>query len=47
MVELAVIGVNFERGLIYLLEDNFLRCVASLDRIKKDKGFIVKKLEGL
>jgi hypothetical protein len=25
MVELAVIGVNFERGLIYLLEDHFLR----------------------
>ena len=46
MVELAVIGVNFERGLIYLLEDNFLRCVASLDRIKKDKGFIVKNLKG-
>jgi formate hydrogenlyase transcriptional activator len=46
MVELAVIGVNFERGLIYLLEDNFLRCVASLDRIKKEKGFIVKNLKG-
>lgn len=46
MVELAVIGVNFERGLIYLLEDHFLRCVASLDRIKKDKGFIVKNLKG-
>ena len=46
MVELAVIGVNFERGLIYLLEENFLRCVASLDRIKKDKGFIVKNLKG-
>ncbi|BBO89314.1 sigma 54-interacting transcriptional regulator [Desulfosarcina ovata] len=46
MVELAVIGVNFERGLIYLLEDNFLRCVASLDRIKKEKGFTVKNLKG-
>ncbi len=46
MVELAVIGVNFERGLIYLLEDHFLRCVASLDRIEKEKGFIVKNLKG-
>jgi len=46
MVELAIIGVNFERGLIYLLEENFLRCVASLDRIKKEKGFIVQNLKG-
>ncbi|WP_054700960.1 sigma-54-dependent Fis family transcriptional regulator [Desulfosarcina cetonica] len=46
MVEQAVIGVNFERGLIYLVEDDFLRCVASLDRIKKEKGFTVKSLKG-
>ena len=46
LVEQAVIGVNFERGLIYLLEDRFLRCVASLDRVKREKGATIKDLVG-
>ena len=46
MVEKAVIGVNFERGLIYLLEDDFLRCVAFLDRIRKEKGSTIKNWVG-
>jgi transcriptional regulator with GAF, ATPase, and Fis domain len=46
LVEQAVIGVNFERGLIYLLEDRFLRCVASLDRVKPEKGAMIKDLVG-
>jgi len=46
LVEQAVIGVNFERGLIYLLEDQFLRCVAFLDRLKREKGSTIKDLVG-
>ena len=46
LVELAVIGVNFERGLIYLVEDQFLRCVAFLDRVKREKGSTIKDLVG-
>jgi transcriptional regulator with GAF, ATPase, and Fis domain len=46
LVEQAVIGVNFERGLIYLLEDDFLRCVAFLDRVRKEKGSTIKGLKG-
>lgn len=46
LVKQAVIGVNFERGLIYLLEDNFLRCVAFLDRVKKEKGSTIKEIKG-
>ena len=38
LVNQAIIGVNFERGLIYLLEEDFLRCVAYLDRVKKEKA---------
>ena len=36
LVEKAVVGVNFERCLIYLLEGDFLRCVAWIDRIKRE-----------
>ena len=46
LVEQAVIGVNFERGLIYLLEDAFLRCVAFLDRVKREKGSTIEDLVG-
>ncbi len=46
LVEQAVIGVNFERGLIYLVEDQFLRCVAFLDRVKREKGSTIKDLVG-
>ena len=46
LVEQAVIGVNFERGLIYLAEDHFLRCVAFLDRVKREKGSTIKDLVG-
>ena len=46
LVEQAVIGVDFERGLIYLLEDRFLRCVASLDRVNLEKGSTIKDLVG-
>jgi len=42
LVEKAVIGVNFERGLIYLVEDQFLRCVAFLDRVKREKASTIK-----
>jgi formate hydrogenlyase transcriptional activator len=46
LVEQAVIGVDFERGLIYLVEDQFLRCVAFLDRVKREKGSTIKGLVG-
>jgi transcriptional regulator with GAF, ATPase, and Fis domain len=46
LVEKAVVGVNFERCLIYLLEENYLRCVAWIDRIKKEKASIIKKRVG-
>jgi transcriptional regulator with GAF, ATPase, and Fis domain len=46
LVEQAVIGVDFERGLIYLVEDQFLRCVAFLDRVKREKGSTIKNLVG-
>jgi formate hydrogenlyase transcriptional activator len=42
LVEKAVIGVNFERGLIYLVEGDFLRCVAFLDRVKRERGSTIK-----
>ena len=46
LVEKALIGVNFERGLVYLVEDDYLRCVAFLDRIKKDKASLVVQKVG-
>ncbi|MFZ7111297.1 MAG: sigma-54-dependent Fis family transcriptional regulator [Desulfatiglandales bacterium] len=46
LVNQAIVGVNFERGLIYLLEDDFLRCVAYLDRVKKEKASTIKNLKG-
>lgn len=46
LVEQAIIGVNFERGLIYLVEDQFLRCVAFLDRVKREKGSTIEDLVG-
>jgi len=42
LVEKAVIGVNFERGLIYLLEGDFLRCVAFLDRVNREQASRIK-----
>jgi transcriptional regulator with GAF, ATPase, and Fis domain len=46
LVEQAIIGVNFERGLIYLVEGDYLRCVAALDRIKKADASILRKKVG-
>ena len=46
LVEKTIIGVNFERGLIYLVEENFLRCVAWLDRVKRERASIIKKVVG-
>ena len=46
LVEKAIIGVNFERGLIYLVEGNFLRCVAWLDRVKREKASMINKKVG-
>ena len=46
LVNQAIIGVNFERGLIYLVEDDFLRCVAYLDRVKKEKASTIINLKG-
>jgi len=42
LVEKALIGVNFERGLIYLLEGDFLRCVAFLDRVNREQASRIK-----
>ncbi len=42
LVEKTLIGVNFERGLIYLVEGDFLRCVAFLDRVKRERGSTIK-----
>ena len=46
LVEKAVIGVNFQRGLLYLVEEDYLRCVAWLDRVKKEKASIIEKRVG-
>ena len=46
LVEKTIIGVNFERGLIYLVKGNFLQCVAFLDRSKREEASLVKKLVG-
>jgi transcriptional regulator with GAF, ATPase, and Fis domain len=46
LVEKAVIGVNFERGLIYLVEGAFLRCVAILDRVNREQASRIKELVG-
>ena len=46
LVEKAVVGVNFERCLIYLLEDDYLRCAAWIDRIKRDRASIIQKKVG-
>lgn len=46
LVEKAVIGVNFERGLIYLIEDDYLRCVAFLDRVKEDRATLIAQKVG-
>lgn len=46
LVEQAVIGLNFERGLIYLVEGDYLRCVAALDRIKTVDASILRKKVG-
>jgi hypothetical protein len=46
LVEKAVIGVNFERGLIYLVDNEFLRCVAFLDRVKKERASTIKNWVG-
>jgi GAF domain-containing protein len=46
LVEKAVVAVNFERCLIYLLENDFLRCAAWIDRVKREKASIIKKKVG-
>jgi transcriptional regulator with GAF, ATPase, and Fis domain len=46
LVEKAVIGVNFERGLIYLVEGEFLRCVAILDRVNPEQASRIKDSVG-
>ena len=46
LVEKAVVGVNFERCLIYLLEEDYLRCAAWIDRVKREKASIIKKKVG-
>lgn len=46
LVERAVTGVNFERFLLYLLEDDYLRCVAWIDRVRREKASIIEKRVG-
>ncbi|HOP48027.1 MAG TPA: sigma 54-interacting transcriptional regulator [Desulfobacteraceae bacterium] len=46
LVEKAVVAVNFERCLVYLLEGDFLRCAAWIDRIKTEKASIIRKRVG-
>jgi len=46
LVQKAGVGVNFERCLIYLLEEDYLRCVAWIDRIKREKASIIEKRVG-
>lgn len=48
LVEKAVVGVDFERFLLYLLDEEggYLRCVAWIDRIKKEKASILEKRVG-
>ena len=46
LVEKALIGVNFQRGLLYLVEEDYLRCVAWLDRVKREKASIIEKRVG-
>lgn len=46
LVEKAIIGVNFQRGLLYLVEGDYLRCVAWLDRVRREKASIIEKRVG-
>ena len=46
LVRKMVIGVNFERGLIYLLEEDSLRCVAFLDRVNREQASRIKDWVG-
>ena len=46
LVQKAGVGVDFERCLIYLLEEDYLRCVAWIDRVKREKASIVEKRVG-
>ncbi len=46
LVKKAIIGVNFERGLIYLVEGDFLRCVAFLDRVRREQASRIKDWVG-
>ena len=48
LVEKAVVGSDFERFLLYLLEEEegYLRCVAWIDRVKKEKASLIGKRVG-
>ena len=46
LVQKAGVGVNFERCLIYLVEEDYLRCVAWIDRVKREKASIIAKRVG-
>lgn len=46
LVQKAGVGVNFERCLIYLLQEDYLRCVAWIDRVKREKASIIEKRVG-
>ncbi len=46
LVEQVVIGGDFEKGLIYLVEGDYLRCVAALDRVKTADASILRRKVG-
>jgi transcriptional regulator with GAF, ATPase, and Fis domain len=46
LVQKVSVGVNFERCLIYLLEEEYLRCVAWIDRVKIEQASIIEKRVG-
>ncbi len=46
LVQKVGVGVNFERCLIYLLQEDYLRCVVWIDRVKREKASIVDKCIG-
>lgn len=46
LVQKAGVGVDFERCLIYLVDEDYLRCVAWIDRVKREKASIIEKRVG-
>ncbi|MHB8090455.1 MAG: sigma 54-interacting transcriptional regulator [Syntrophales bacterium] len=46
LIQKVGVGVNFERCLLYLLQEDYLRCVVWIDLVKREKASIIEKRVG-